>query len=105
MKNVTNNVANTIAIDILNQEHQDCYNRQDQQYIGCKYDSGLERIILELVLNIILEKEEEEGGFHQWADQDDQWGNTLYTPVGEHDMEGPHTFHVDYYVFNITKIK
>ena len=61
------------TIDILNQEHQDCYNWRNQQsipqYIGHKYNGGLERIILELV-DIILE--EEEDGFHQLADQYDQ---------------------------------
>ena len=60
---VTNNVANTAAIDNLNQEHQDYYDRWDQQsipqYIGCKYNGDLELITLELVPDIILEEEEE----------------------------------------------
>ena len=53
--------------------------------------------------NIILE--EEEDGFHQWADQYDQWDNTSYTPVEEDDVGGSHTFNVDNHVFNVTKIK
>ena len=67
---VTNNVANTPAIDILNQEHQNYYNWRIQLYIGCKYNGSLEQIIIELVPDIILEKEE--NSFHQWADQYDQ---------------------------------
>ena len=63
--NVTNKGANTPVTDIVNQEHQDYCNRQDQQYIGHKYDSGLEQIILELVPNIILKEEEDR--FYQWA--------------------------------------
>ena len=67
-------MANTPAIDILNQEHQDYYEWRDQQsiaqYTGCKYDGGLEQITLELVPDIILE--EVEDAYHQWADQYDQ---------------------------------
>ena len=59
----TNNIANTSAIDILNQENQDYYNQLDRQYIGWKYDGGLEIVTIELVPDIILEKEED--GFHQ----------------------------------------
>ena len=66
---VTNNVPNTPAIDILNQENQDYYNRPDQQYIGRKYDGGLELVTMELVPNIILEEEEDD--FYQWADRYD----------------------------------
>ena len=96
-------MANTTAIDILNQEHQDYYNRQDQQYIGHKYNSGLERITLELVPDIILEQEEHI--IYQWADQDDQHDNTSYTPVEEDDVGSSHIYNVDNHVFNITKIK
>ena len=39
---VTNNVAKTPAINNFNQENQDYYNQQDQQYIGCRYNGGLE---------------------------------------------------------------
>ena len=45
-----------------------------------------------MVPNIILE-EDEEDGFHQWADQYDQWDNTPYTPVEEDDVGG---FHLEY---------
>jgi len=55
-----------------------------------------------LAPNIILE--EEEDGFHQWADQYDQWDNTLYTPVTDNDVGGSQTFNVDIPVFNLTKI-
>ena len=105
VNDVMNNGANKPAIDILNQEHQDqdYYNQRDQQYIGRKYNGGLEQITLELVPNTILE--EEEDGFHQWADQYDQWDNTSYTPMEEDDVGGFHTFNVDNRVFNITKIK
>ena len=43
--------------------------------------------------------------FHQWADQYDQWDNTLYTPVDEDDVGGSNIFNVENHVFNITKIK
>ena len=102
MNNDTNNGTNTTDTNIVNQEYQDYYNQQDQQYIGCKYISGLEQIIVELLPNIILE---EEDGFCQWTYQYDQWDNTLYPPVNEDDVEGSHTFNVDNHVFNITKIK
>ena len=59
MNDVTNNEANTPAIHILNQEHQDYYDRRDQQYIGHKYNGGLEQITLELVPDIILEEKED----------------------------------------------
>ena len=39
---VTNNMANTQAIGTLNQENQHYWDRQDQQYIGSKYNGGLE---------------------------------------------------------------
>ena len=57
--NVANKVANTPATNILNQENQDYYSRLDQQYIGCKYDGGLEQVTIELVPDIILEEEED----------------------------------------------
>ena len=38
----TNNTAHTKGIDILSQENQDYYNQNDQQFIACKYDGGLE---------------------------------------------------------------
>ena len=63
-KYATNNRENTTETNITNQEHQDYYNWRDQQYIGCKYNGGLEQVTLELVPNIILE-EEEEDRFHQ----------------------------------------
>ena len=61
--NVTNNVTNTPTTNILNQDNQDYYNWRDQQYIGCKYNGGLEQVKIQLVPDIILEKEEEEDGF------------------------------------------
>ena len=70
VNNVTNHGANTPATNIVYQEHQDYYNQRDQQYAGCKYNGGLEQITLELVPNIILEKEED--GLHQLVDQYDQ---------------------------------
>ena len=42
VNDATNNGANTTKINIANQEHQDYYNRRDPQYIGRKYNSGLE---------------------------------------------------------------
>ena len=63
MDNVTNNVKNTQAINVLNQEIQDCYNQRDQKYIGCKYDGDLKQISLELVPDIINEEEEKEDVF------------------------------------------
>ena len=56
-----------------------------------------------MVPDIILE--EEDDGFYQWADQHNQWDDTLYTPVEEDDVRGSHTFNVDSRVFKITKIK
>jgi len=70
VNDATNNEVNTTATNIVKQEHQDYYDRQDQQYIGRKYNGDLEQITLELVPNIIL-GEEKEDGFHQWADQYD----------------------------------
>ena len=64
---VTNNVRNTPATNILNKKNQDYYNKQDQPYIGRKYNGGLEQVALELVPDIILE--EEEDGFYQWVDK------------------------------------
>ena len=55
---VTNNVTNTPAVNVLNQKIQDYYNRQDQQYSACTYNGGREQVTLELVPNNILEKEE-----------------------------------------------
>ena len=101
--NVTNNVTNTPATEVLNQKNQDNYNQQGQQYIGHKYDGGLEQVTTELVPDIILE--EEEDGFYQWAGYYDKWDNTSYTPVEEDEAGGSHTFNVDNRVFNITKIK
>ena len=49
VNDATNNAANTIETNTANQEHQDYYNQQDQQYIGCKYNSDLEQVTLELV--------------------------------------------------------
>ena len=57
VNDATNNRANTIITNIVNQEHQDYYNQQDQQYVGCKYNGGLERVTIELVPGIILEEE------------------------------------------------
>ena len=107
-KNVTDNVTNTPATDILNKENQDYYNRQDQQYIAHKYYGGLEQVTIELEPDIILEEEEEEeeeDGFYQWSDQYDQWDNTTYKPVEEDNVRGSNTFNVDSCIFNITKIK
>ena len=103
MDNITNNFKNISATDVFNQENQDCYNQQDQQYIVCKLDGGLEQVTLKLVANIILE--EEEDVFYWWADNYDQWDNTSYTPVEEDETGGSHTFNVDNRVFNITKTK
>ena len=51
VNNVTNNVANTTATNNFNKEDQEYHSQRDQQYIGCKYDGGLEQvIIIELVL-------------------------------------------------------
>ena len=38
---VTNNVINTPATNVFNQENQDYRNRWDQQYISRTYDGGL----------------------------------------------------------------
>ena len=54
-----NNVKNTPATKVLNQQNQDCYNWRDQQYIACKYDGDLEQGALELVPDIILEEKED----------------------------------------------
>ena len=42
MNDTTNNKANTTDTNIVNQEHQDYYDRRDQQYIGRKYNGGPE---------------------------------------------------------------
>ena len=56
---------------------------------------------MELALDIILEKESD--GFHQWANQYDQWDTTSYTPVTDDDEGGCHIFNVDNSMFNLTK--
>ena len=89
----------------MNQEYQNYYDRRDQQYIDCKYNGGLEHVIMELVPNIIVEEEEEEDGFYQWADQYDQRDTTPYTPVTNDDVGGSDTFNVDNPLFNLTDIK
>ena len=103
MNDAMNNGENITETTIANQEYQDYYNQQDQQYITHKYNNVLEQVILELVHHIILE--EEEDGFHQQADQYDQWDNVSYTPMNEDDMGGSNIFNVENPVFNITKIK
>ena len=65
--NDKDNVTNTPDINVLDQKNQEYYNQQDQQYIGGKYDGGLEQVTIELVSDIILEEEEEER-FYKWAD-------------------------------------
>ena len=40
-----------------------------------KYNAGLEQVTLELVPDIILEEEEDDDGFYQWAGKYDQWDN------------------------------
>ena len=87
MNDATNSGENTTETNIVNPEHQNYYNWQDQQYIGRKYNGGLEQVTLELVPDIILEEEEDR--FRQWADQYDQWDNTSYTPVDENDVGVP----------------
>ena len=64
---VTNNIANIPATDILNQEIKTTTINLDQQYIGCRYNGSLEQLIIELVPSIILE-EEEEDVFYQLVD-------------------------------------
>ena len=103
MNDITNNVMNIPATNVLNQENQDYYNLRDQQYIAYKYESGLEWVTFELVPNIILEEEEE--GVYQWTDKYNQWDYTYYTLVEEDGTGGSHTFNVDNRVFNITKTK
>ena len=104
MNDTTNNKVNTTETNIANQEHQDYHDGRDHQYIGRKYNTGLEQVTLELVHVIILEKEEE-AEFDQWAYQYDQWDNIPYTPVNEDDRGGSHTFNVNNHVFNVAKIK
>ena len=48
---------------------------------------GLERVTIELLPDIILE-EEEEDGFYKWANKYDQWDNNPYIP--EERTEIPH---------------
>ena len=88
MLSKTNNVTHAKDIDLLSQQNQDYYNQHDQrfithkhnggqgyynqndqQFIARKQDSGLERVTIELVPNIILEKEED--SFYQWANKYD----------------------------------
>ena len=102
MDNITNNVTNTSATYVLNEENKNYYNQRGQQYIGCKYNGGLEQVIIELVLNIILEEEDD---FYQWADKFDQLDNTSYQPVEEDEVVESNTFNNDNCVFNITKTK
>ena len=65
MLSKTNNVTHTKSMDLLSQKNQDYCNRRDQQFIARKCDGGIEKVTIELVPNIILE-EEEEDGFYQW---------------------------------------
>ena len=58
----------------------------------------MERVNLESATDIILE-EEEEDGFHEWADNYDQWDSTG-SKTGS-----SHTFNGDNRVFNLTKTK
>ena len=116
-------MTHTKGIDILSQENQDYYNRRDQQFItrkyvggqeyynwrdqqciARKYDCGLERVTIELVPDIIL-KEEEEDGFYQWADKYDQRDINPYTPMEGDETGGSRTFNIDKSVFNLTKTK
>ena len=60
VNDATNNRANTVETNIANQEHQNYYDRRDQQYIGHKYNGGLKQVTLELVPDIILDEEKEE---------------------------------------------
>ena len=99
-----NSEANIAVAHFTNQEHQNYYDRRQQQYIAHKYNSDLEQLTLELAPNIILE-EEGEDGFYQWVDQYDQWDTTPYTPVTNNDVGDSHKFNVDNPVFNLTKIK
>ena len=64
---VTNNITNTPAINVLKQENQGYYKQRNQQYNGCKYNGGLEQVTKEMVPGIILEEKEEDGSY-QWAD-------------------------------------
>ena len=98
----TNNVTHTKGIDLLSQKNQDYYNQRDQQFIACKYNGGVEQVIIGLVPDSILE---EEDSFCQWADKYDQWDNNPYTPMKEDETEGSDTFNVDNSVFNLTKTK
>ena len=70
---------------------------QSKTIIARKYNNGLEQVNLELVTDIILEAEE--GGFHKWADNYDQWDSTG-SKTGS-----SHTFNGDNCVFNLTKTK
>ena len=56
---VTNNVANITATNNFNKENQEYHRKRDQQYVGRKYDGGLERVTIELVPGIILEEEKQ----------------------------------------------
>mmetsp|Transcript_51472 Transcript_51472/g.52449 ORF Transcript_51472/g.52449 Transcript_51472/m.52449 type:complete len:157 (+) Transcript_51472:402-872(+) len=103
LTDTTNSGANTAESNIANQEHQNYYDQQDQQYVACTNNGGLEQVTLELIPDIFLE-EEEKDGFHQWAGQYDQWDNRSYMPVNEDDVRCSHIFNVDNPVFNLTKI-
>ena len=57
-----NSAENITGVHVTNQEHQNYYDRQDQQYIACKYNGDLEQVALELAPDIIVE--EEKDGFY-----------------------------------------
>ena len=103
MIDTTNSGANIAGANFANQEYQKYYDLQEQQYIACEYNSSLEQVTLELALDIILE--EESDGFHQWANQYEQWNTTSYTPVTNDDERGYHIFNVDNSMFSLTKSK
>ena len=50
-----NSGMNIVGANFVNKEHQNYYNRQKQQYITPKYNSGLEQATFELAPNIILQ--------------------------------------------------
>ena len=54
-----NSGENITGAHSANQEHQNYYNGQIQQYVACKYNSGLEQVTSKLVPNIIIEEEED----------------------------------------------
>ena len=62
MPNVTdtvNKVENIVGVHVASQEHQNYYDQQDQQYIACIYNGGLEQVKLKLAPDITLEDKEE----------------------------------------------